>query len=68
MKKKWIAWLLALTMLFSLVPTAFAAGEQPAQSGLVFWLDGQLNTGSGFERKAAILDRPRVRKQRQPHA
>ena len=53
MKKKWIAWLLALTMLFSLVPTAFAAGEQPAQSGLVFWLDGQLNTGSGFDSKAA---------------
>ena len=53
MKKKWIAWLLALAMLFSLVPTVLAADVQPAQDGLVFWLDGQLNVGSAFNAKAA---------------
>ena len=54
MKKKWVAWLLALAMLFSLVPTALAAEVQPAQNGLVFWLDGQLNAGRKFDDKADV--------------
>ena len=37
MKKKWVAWLLALAMLFSLVPTALAAEVQPAQN---VWFSG----------------------------